>query len=65
MTGKQMPITFGYWEKHTKGIGSKLMAKMGYVYGSGLGKEKEGRVDPIEAMVYPPGRSLGNKLTIL
>jgi len=50
--------SFGHWEQHTKGIGSKLMAKMGYVYGSGLGKEKNGRIDPIEAMVFPPGRSL-------
>jgi len=57
-TGKKTTATFGYWEKHTKGIGSKLMAKMGYVHGSGLGKEKEGRIDPIEAVVYPPGRSL-------
>ena len=61
-TGKKTTATFGYWEKHTKGIGSKLMAKMGYVHGSGLGKEKEGRIDPIEAVIYPPGRSLGNGL---
>ena len=41
------------------------MAKMGYVYGSGLGKEKNGRIDPIEAMVFPPGRSLGIKIDFL
>lgn len=35
------------------------MAKMGYVHGSGLGKEGEGRIEPVEAMVFPPGRSLG------
>ena len=52
--------SFGQWEKHTKGIGSKLMAKMGYVHGAGLGKEGEGRTEPVEAMVFPPGRSLGN-----
>lgn len=51
--------SFGQWEKHTKGIGGKLMAKMGYVYGSGLGKEGEGRIEPVEAVVFPPGRSLG------
>lgn len=26
---------FGGWEAHTKGIGSKLMMKMGYEYGKG------------------------------
>lgn len=51
---------FGGWEKHTKGIGSRLMAKMGYVLGSGLGREGEGRLEPVQAMVFPPGRSLGN-----
>ena len=50
----------GDWEKHTKGIGSRLLAKMGYVPGSGLGKEGEGRLEPVQAMVFPPGRSLGN-----
>lgn len=51
--------SFGFWEKHTRGIGSRLMEKMGYVHGSGLGKEGEGRINPVEAMVFPPGRSLG------
>ena len=56
-----MSNPFGFWEKHTRGIGSALMAKMGYVPGSGLGTKGEGRVDPVEAMVFPPGRSLGNQ----
>ena len=29
---------FGGWEAHTKGIGSKLMLKMGYEYGKGKSK---------------------------
>uniref|UniRef100_A0A1B6LBU8 Zinc finger CCCH-type with G patch domain-containing protein n=1 Tax=Graphocephala atropunctata TaxID=36148 RepID=A0A1B6LBU8_9HEMI len=48
----------GAWEKHTKGIGSRLMANMGYVVGCGLGKHGEGRLEPVEAMAYPPGKSL-------
>ncbi|XP_019849943.1 PREDICTED: zinc finger CCCH-type with G patch domain-containing protein-like isoform X2 [Amphimedon queenslandica] len=48
----------GEWEKHTKGIGSKLMAKMGYVTGQGLGKSSDGRLEPVKIEILPPGKSL-------
>ncbi|KAI9578737.1 zinc finger CCCH-type with G patch domain-containing protein [Glossina fuscipes] len=48
----------GEWEKHTKGIGSKLMAKMGYVFGTGLGANGGGIITPVAAQILPPGRSL-------
>ena len=48
----------GAWETHTRGIGSKLMAKMGYIFGTGLGKEAEGRVNPVPIVSYPRGISL-------
>ncbi|XP_037336550.1 zinc finger CCCH-type with G patch domain-containing protein [Pungitius pungitius] len=49
---------FGGWEAHTRGIGSKLMLKMGYEYGKGLGKMQEGRVEPVMAVVLPKRKSL-------
>ena len=49
----------GRWEEHTRGMGSKLMAQMGYVFGTGLGKRSDGRIAPVEATVLPAGKSLG------
>lgn len=40
------------------------MANMGYVVGCGLGKFGEGRLEPVEAMAYPPGKSLGKLLIV-
>ena len=48
----------GGWESHTKGIGSKLMASMGYIHGTGLGKQSEGRREPVPILIYPQGCSI-------
>lgn len=55
-TASGLPL--GAWEKHTKGIGSKIMEKMGYVWGQGLGIRGNGRTEPVEAVVLPAGKSL-------
>ena len=52
-SGQNQPVSlgrgFGDWEKYTKGIGAKLLLKMGYEAGKGLGKELQGRSDIVEA----------------
>ncbi|XP_013410712.1 zinc finger CCCH-type with G patch domain-containing protein [Lingula anatina] len=54
----QTTQAMGEWEAYTKGIGSKLMLKMGYVMGEGLGKNGEGRAEPVPIKLLPPGKSL-------
>jgi len=56
--------SFGEWEKYTLGMGSKLMAKMGYIQGAGLGKNGEGRLEPVDVTVYPLGLSLDTCIEI-
>lgn len=56
---------FAGWEVHTRGIGSKLLVKMGYEFGKGLGRHAEGRVEPIHAVVLPRGKSLDQCAEIL
>jgi G-patch domain len=47
----------GEWESYTRGLGSRLMARMGWE-GGGLGRAGQGRLEPVPATLYPQGKSL-------
>lgn len=52
-------VSFGAFEKHTKGIGMKLLMKMGYKPGEGLGASGEGRIEPIAVAVRKDKAGIG------
>jgi hypothetical protein len=47
------------FEKHTKGVGMRMLSKFGYRKGQGLGKYGQGRAEPIEVREHPLREGLG------
>lgn len=67
------PEKLAAWEQHTRGFGSKMLERMGYRKGEGLGAGGRGRLDPIEAhlgsvkgagLSYSEGIRVSRQLTV-
>ena len=59
---KVQPVAkeFAEFEKYSKGIGSKILYKMGYRPGQGLGKDGKGLAEPIQVKLRPSGVGIGH-----
>ncbi len=45
--------------KDTKNVGNQLLKKMGWTDGTGLGTQGEGRVDPVQALLFAERAGIG------
>ncbi|EIE20776.1 hypothetical protein COCSUDRAFT_57335 [Coccomyxa subellipsoidea C-169] len=53
-------LRFGSFERHTTGFGSRMLAKYGFEgQGAGLGRNSQGRAEPINAVMRPKNLGLG------
>ena len=60
LQGEQTSLGYGAFERHTAGFGSRMLAKWGFAgQGSGLGKDNQGRAEPISAASRPHRSGLG------
>ena len=60
-SGKRHESVFGGFEKHTKGIGRKLMETAGWKDGKGLGKNQQGRAQTVNSRGQQGRSGLGFK----
>ena len=59
LPGEKVDKDFASFESTSKGFGSKMLAKMGWVKGQGIGKAGHGVVNPLEQKLRPNSMGLG------
>lgn len=53
-------MSYGQFERHTTGFGSRMLAKWGFQgQGTGLGRDGQGRAEPLVASMRPHHAGLG------
>ena len=57
--GPALMASFGAFEAHTTGIGSRLLARAGWSVGEGLGASRSGRAEPLQVRRRPRTLGLG------
>lgn len=57
--GRAVGQVFGGFERHTRGIGGKLLKQMGYRRGGGLGRHGQGIVEPLQPAMLKRRAGLG------
>ncbi|QDZ21734.1 G-patch domain-containing protein [Chloropicon primus] len=58
-TSSKSQQSFGEFEKHTLGFGSRMLEKMGFIQGAGLGKDNQGSNQPLQAQLRKKKLGLG------
>ncbi|XP_050382841.1 uncharacterized protein LOC126799635 isoform X3 [Argentina anserina] len=58
-SAKNEGVVGSAFESHTKSFGSKMLAKMSFIKGGGLGKDGQGRAGPVVVVQRPKSLGLG------
>ncbi|KAL6764401.1 hypothetical protein V8C86DRAFT_1587052 [Haematococcus lacustris] len=57
---QQLSSLYAAFERHTLGVGSRLMLRMGWSEGMGLGRHSQGRTEPLIMLRRPKNEGLGS-----
>ena len=61
---QQETASFAEWEQHTRGIASRIMARLGYVQGRALGQRGSGLTAPLQVNLVGRDSQIMDKLSL-